>query len=127
MTGASCFPGTPPLGAASKFKIRSGYCKKRGHASNKGEESLIPDIQLQETANSIVGGVRLWNSVKSVSKMFPRFFYRNILSARGDGPEVGGTHLLSYLRNYQPSALLPIMHQKRICLDSGAMCVPAEC
>lgn len=72
--GASWFPGTPPLGAASKFKIIYGYNKERGHASTKGEESVISDAELQELAHSMVGGVRKWKWVKSVSKMLPHFF-----------------------------------------------------
>lgn len=49
------------------------------------------------------------------------FFSRNILPSLGDSPGVGRTPLLSYLRKYQFSALLPITSKKSLCLDLGGL------
>lgn len=121
VTTASWFLGTPTLGVASMFQVIYRYYKKRGPCQQQGGESIIPDIKLQEIPNARVGGVScgmVWNLLAKCCLIF----YRNILSAWGDDPDVGGTHLPSYLRKYQFSALFPLQ-VRRECVWTWAACV----
>lgn len=78
-------------------------------------------MKLQEIQNARVGGVSCGMMSNPLAKCC-LVFHRNTLSARGDGPDVGGTHLPSYLRKYQFSALFPLQ-VRRECVWTWEACV----
>lgn len=112
-------PGTPPSGAACRFKVAQRHCKEKGPRQNKGRLSHAVDISSRRRQWPSERGRALeWCEI--CQQYVGSFFSRNIRSTPGSSQMLAGlTSSAIPGKENQFSALLPITSKKKICFNPG--------